>query len=91
MNRFEIRDILNQHKEHFRVLPTLAHNALNDIIEYIDDEEKEAYKATVARLHAEDEAAKKKSPAASFTVGKSQVKDHVNKKAAKKVAKKKGK
>ena len=36
MNRFEIRDILNQHKEHFRVLPTLAQDDLNGIIEAID-------------------------------------------------------
>lgn len=38
MNRFEIRDILNQHKEHFRVLPTNAMNDLVGIIRTIDEE-----------------------------------------------------
>lgn len=73
MNRFEIRDILSTHKEHFRVLPDRARNALCEIIYAIDGEEKDKHKATVAALHAEDEAAKKKkkeSPAESVTVGK---------------------
>lgn len=38
MNRFEIRDILNAHKEHFRVLPTLVLNELNGIIQTIDND-----------------------------------------------------
>ncbi len=83
MNRFEIRDILQAHKEHFRVLPTGAMTALFGIILEINKEEEEKYKETVAALHAKDEAAKKKkeSPAQSLTVGK----------VAKKKAKKKGK
>ncbi len=36
MNRFEIRDILKAHREHFRVLPTLAQNELNRIIAAVD-------------------------------------------------------
>lgn len=36
MNRFQIRDILKAHQEHFRVLPTLAQNELNGIITAID-------------------------------------------------------
>ena len=42
MNRFQIRDILKAHKEHFRVLPTLAENELNGIITAIDTEETQA-------------------------------------------------
>ena len=38
MNRFEIRDILNAHKEHFRVLPTNAMNDVFGIIQTIDNE-----------------------------------------------------
>jgi len=84
MNRFEIRDILVAHKEHFRVLPINANTALFDIIQDIDREEVEKHKATVMALHAADEAkkkAKKESPAQSLTVGK----------VAKKKIKKKGK
>ena len=36
MNRFQIRDILKAHREHFRVLPTIAQNELNGIITAID-------------------------------------------------------
>ena len=32
MNKQEIRDILNAHKEHYRVLPTLAMLELNGLI-----------------------------------------------------------
>ncbi len=59
MNRFEIRDILNAHKEHFRALPTLAQDALNGIIYDINGEEADKHKATVAKLHESDQAAKK--------------------------------
>jgi len=45
MNRFKIRDILNSHKEHFRVLPTLAYNELNGIIADVDKEEQYAIDA----------------------------------------------
>jgi len=38
MNRFEIRDILAAHREHFRVLPTLAMNELNGIIDAVNRE-----------------------------------------------------
>jgi len=48
MNRFEIRDILNSHKEHFRVLPTLAYNELNGIIADVDKEEQDAIDALIA-------------------------------------------
>ena len=41
MNRFEIRDILNQHKEHLRVLPTQAMNALLGIIDVVNADQKE--------------------------------------------------
>jgi len=41
MNRFEIRDILAAHREHFRVLPTLAMNELNGIIAAVNAEEQE--------------------------------------------------
>lgn len=51
MNRFEIRDILNQHKEHFRVLPTNALNDLMGIIRTIDDEA--VSKADVVELKPE--------------------------------------
>ena len=84
MNRFEIRDILNAHKEHFRVLPTNAMLALSGIIQAVDIEERDKHRATVAALHEADEAAKKEkkeSPAKSFTTGK----------VAKKKVKKKGK
>jgi len=40
MNRFEIRNILAAHKEHFRVLPTLAMNELNGIIDAVNEDEK---------------------------------------------------
>ena len=46
MNIFEIRDILNAHKEHFRVLPTLAENELNGIISTINEEENALLKET---------------------------------------------
>ena len=36
MNKTEIRDILNAHKEHFRVLPTNAMLDLQGIIQSID-------------------------------------------------------
>ena len=87
MNRFDIRDILNAHKEHFRALPTNAMLALSGIIQAIDIDERDKHKATVAALHEADEKAKEKkpvkkeSPAKSFTTGK----------VAKKKAKKKGK
>ena len=38
MNRFEIRDILNEHKEHYRLLPTNAMNAILGIIATIESE-----------------------------------------------------
>ena len=38
MNRFEIRDILQAHKEHFRVLPTSAALDLQSIIDAIDSD-----------------------------------------------------
>ena len=38
MNRFEIRDILKAHQEHFRVLPTLACDELNRVIQAIDND-----------------------------------------------------
>ena len=38
MNRFEIRNILAAHREHFRVLPTLAMNELNGIIDAVNRE-----------------------------------------------------
>ena len=38
MNRFEIRDILDSHKEHFRVLPTGAMNAVLGIIDAVNSE-----------------------------------------------------
>lgn len=81
MNRFEIRDILNAHKEHFRALPDNAQIALLDIIDDIDDEERDKYKATVAKLHESDEAAKKPVKKELPTVVK----------IAKKKARKKGK
>jgi len=85
MNRFEIRDILNQHKEHFRVLPTGAMNDLLGIIQEIDAD-KEVEKlltynewsklktmnqdAISIRETAEKREKKKESPAESLTVGK---------------------
>ena len=48
MNRFKIRDILNSHKEHFRVLPTLAYVELNGIIQAVDKEEQDAIDAMIA-------------------------------------------
>ena len=54
MNRFEIRDILVQHKEHFRVLPTNAMNAVFDIIDEINSEEGEKYQDTVIAIQAAD-------------------------------------
>ena len=42
MNRFEIRNILAAHKEHFRVLPTLAMVELNGIIAAVNAEEEAA-------------------------------------------------
>ena len=47
MNRFEIRDILNAHKEHYRVLPTLACNDLNAIIKAVDKEEQDSIDALI--------------------------------------------
>jgi len=41
MNRFEIRDILNQHKEHFRVLPTAVCNDLMGVIQSVNAQEVE--------------------------------------------------
>jgi len=82
MNRFEIRDILNAYKEHFRVLPTGAMNDLHGIIEAIDadkDTEKlltysewEQVKLSEQKIKTikETAAGKKESPAASLTVGK---------------------
>jgi hypothetical protein len=43
MNKREVRDTLNAHKEHFRVLPTLACNALTELLRTLEVE-----------LHAED-------------------------------------
>ena len=51
MNRFEIRDILNQHKAHFRILPTLAWNALDGIIDAVDEDD--LIRAKVAKLREE--------------------------------------
>ncbi len=94
MNRFDIRDILNAHKEHFRVLPDVARNAVQGIIQAIDhDKEQEklltetewsAVKMAEQKVKTIKETAskkKKESPAGSFTVGK----------VAKKKVKKKGK
>ncbi len=93
MNRFDIRDILNAHKEHFRVLPDVARNAIQGIIEAIDaakDAEKlltysewEQVKLSEQKIKTikETAAAKKEAPAKSFTTGN----------VAKKKAKKKGK
>jgi len=80
MNRFEIRNILNAHKEHFRVLPTLAQNDLNGIIAEVDAEREPVVIITPTPVK---EATK--TPAAEFTTGVSK------KKPAKKKAKKKGK
>ena len=63
MNRFEIRDILRAHKEHFRVLPTLAQNELNGIIEAIDNE-------PIPDPTVKKEPVKKETPAKSFTTGR---------------------
>jgi len=38
MNRFEIRHILNSHREHFRVLPPATCQDLNSIIDSVDAE-----------------------------------------------------
>lgn len=79
MNRFEIRDILQQHKEHFRVLPTGAMNALHGIITAIDDEGKQVKLSelqikTIKELPVIKQPVakpvKKESPAKSFTTGK---------------------
>ena len=56
MNRFEIRDILAQHKEHFRVLPTNAMNDLVGIIDEINSEEGQKYQDTVIAIQAADDA-----------------------------------
>ena len=77
MNRFEIRDILKAHREHFRVLPTLAQNELNGIIQAIDAEVVKEAKPVAKKKPIKIEA-----PAVSLTVGKV---------AKKKVSKKKGK
>ena len=71
MNRFEIRDILNAHKEHFRVLPTRTFNELNGIITAIDAEA-----AEVAAQKAIKKPAKKKekTPVEKFTTGKKKAK-----------------
>jgi len=93
MNRFEIRDILNQHKEHFRVLPTLACNELLRIIQAVDDEELATKIGDRIRYQDEKAASrrfisvpdkkpvKKEAPAKSFTTG------NVAKKKAKKKSK----
>lgn len=72
MNRFDIRDILNAHKEHFRVLPDSAQNALNGVIEAIDhdyDQEKLLTEQEWGKLKAMNqeaisirETAEKRSP-----------------------------
>ena len=86
MNRFEIRDILNAHKEHFRVLPTGACNELLGIIDAIDTEVEAAIQSAADQKAAKKPVEKKKpvvkeTPAQSLTVGK----------VAKKKIKKKGK
>ena len=95
MNRFEIIDILKSHQEHYRVLPTGAMLAIQDIIQSVDadkDAEKllsysewEQVKLSEQKIKTLKETAakpvKKESPAESLTVGK----------VAKKKAKKKGK
>ncbi len=46
MNRIEIRNILDAHKEHFRVLPINVMLDLQGIIEAIDDEEESEKRLT---------------------------------------------
>jgi len=53
MNRYEIRDILNAHKEHFRVLPTLAYNELMGVIQDVDKEEQDAIDAMIVKTEKE--------------------------------------
>jgi len=38
MNKLEIRDRLNRHREHYRALPTLASIELNGLIAQLDDD-----------------------------------------------------
>ncbi len=74
MNRFEIRDILSQHKEHFRVLPTNAMNAVLGIIQSIDSEERLNHQDTVIALQAAHDVAELNQEKASV-VGKRTRKD----------------
>lgn len=75
MNRYEIRDILKAHKEHFRVLPPLAQNELNGIIDAIDAEPVEAPPAPKPAAAPKPRKKKPvKSPAAEFTTGKKKTK-----------------
>lgn len=56
MNRFEIRDILKEHKEHYRVLPTNAMNAILGIIETIEREAvREVIDIEITSLKAREE------------------------------------
>jgi len=71
MNRFEIRDILNAHKEHFRVLPTGAMLAVQGIIDAVDEDEIAARELEAAeKAKPKKKPVKKKTPAAEFTTGK---------------------
>ncbi len=83
MNRFEIRNILNSHKEHFRVLPTHAMNDLLGIIESVGGEVAPdvMLEQPTIEVIVKEKPAKKETPVESLTVGK----------VAKKKAKKKGK
>ncbi len=86
MNRFEIREILNAHKEHFRVLPDIARNGIQSIIQSIDDDKEQEKLLTEKEWSAvkmaeqkvktikETAAKKKPSPAAEFTTGKKKAK-----------------
>ncbi len=81
MNRYEIRDILNAHKEHFRVLPVGAALDLQGIIDAIDADVDAAIQSAASQKAVKPKPVKKESPAKSFTTGK----------VAKKKATKKGK
>jgi len=59
MNRFQIRDILNAHKEHFRVLPIGAMNDILGIIEVVNEDEVNAANAI---LRAAKEVQEKLDP-----------------------------
>ena len=74
MNRFEIRDILNAHKEHFRVLPTLAQNELNGIIHAIDAEVVAAAEVAAQKAIKKPAKKKEKTPVEKFTTGKEKAK-----------------